>query len=102
MTLDTTKFLSWPQSGSVITEILKIPVALVSIHLSYDPEKISSKAVRGWLIIPTLVLHLGQATRAAGTVSAAPHLGHARVPGTVKGGLTAKVFAQRPRLDGNS
>jgi len=62
-------------------------------------DKICSKALRGWLITPTLVPHLGQATGAPGTVSAAPHLSLARVPGTAKGRLTAKLIA---RLDRNS
>jgi len=86
----------------VITGVLKIPVTLVPIHLSYHLEKICSKDVRGWLVIHALVPHLGQESGAPGTVSAIPYLSRARVPGMVKGHLTSKIIAQRLRLDGNS
>ena len=94
------KFPSWPQFRLVITGVLKIPVMLVSIHLSYNPGRICSKAVRRWLITHASIPHLGQATRAPGMVSAIPHLSRARVLGTVKGRLIAKPIVQS--LDGNS
>ena len=92
-------FPSWPQSKLVI---LRIPVTLVLIHPSYNAGRVCSKAVRGRLIFPAVIPHLGQATRAPGTVSAILHLSNARVPVTVKGCLTNKLVAQRLRLDGNS
>jgi len=96
------KFPSWPQFGLVIPGILKIPVMLVLIYLSYSPSRTRSKAVRGWLLTPTFIPHLGQATRAPGTVNAVPHLSQARIPGTVKRYLIAKLIAERLRLYGNS
>ena len=95
LTLGISKFPPWPQSGLVITGILEIPITLVPIHPSYDPGRICPKAVRGWLIIPAFVPHFGRATGVPGTVSAIPHLNHARVPGVE---LTTKVVAQRLRL----
>jgi len=96
------EFPSWTQFGLLITGILRIPVILVTIYPSYSSGRIRSKAVRGWLIVPALNTHLGQVTGAPGTASAMPHLSHARVPGTVKGCLSANLIAQRLRLDKNS
>ena len=100
LALVISKYPSWLQW--VITGILEIPITLVPFHSGYGTGKGCSRAIRGWLIIPALVSHLGQATGAPGTVSAAPHLSHAKVPGTVKGHLTAKLITQRPRPDENS
>jgi len=102
LALAISKFPSWPQSGLVITGILKIRRTLVPFHLGYNPDNVCLKAVRGWLNIPALIPHLVQATGVLGMVSAAPQLSHVSLHGMVKGHLTAKLIIQRPRRDGNS
>ena len=86
------EFPSWPQSGLVITGTLKVPVTLILVQVEYVPK----------LSRDDTVPHLGQATRAPGMVSAILHLSPARVPGIVRGHLTAKLIAPRQRLDRNS
>lgn len=45
---------------------------MVLFHLSYISDKEHSKTVRGWLIIPAVISHLGKAAGVPGTVSTAP------------------------------
>ena len=57
-----------------------------------EKTEICLKVVRKLLVIRAPVPSLRQATGVLGTISAAPCLSHARVPGTVKGHSTAQLI----------
>lgn len=61
-------------------------------HLSYISDKEHSKAVRGWLIIPAAISHLGKAAGVPGTVSTTPHLSFPRLPSVIKRCFTANLL----------
>lgn len=65
---------------------------MVLFHLSYISDKEHSKAVRGWLIIPTVISHLGEAAGVPGTVSTAAHLSFPRVPSMIKRCFATKLL----------
>lgn len=65
---------------------------MILFHLSYISDKEHSKAVRGWLIIPTLFSHLDKAAEVPGTVSTAPHHSSPRVPSMIKRSFTTNLL----------
>lgn len=91
------KPLMYFHSGLVITGIFEIPVRVILFHLSYISDKEHSKAVRGWLIIPAVISHLGRAAGVPGTVSTAPHLSFPKLPSMIK-----RYFTTNPLWKGLS